>query len=134
MKNRIIAVTVALIAVFLLGFVPQYLRANRLTEELRRARQESAGSDLRDLIGVAYVRANQKNYGLAADTASRFFNRTREIANQTQEPSRQKALEDILALRDKVTSELAKGDAAAMPDLQELFMKTQQATLRPAER
>jgi hypothetical protein len=42
----------------------------------------------------------------------------REVANQTPDASSRKALEDLLA----------KGDTAAMADLQELFDKTRQAT------
>jgi hypothetical protein len=124
---------IALVAVFLLGFVPQYIKANRLETELRQFRQEIAGDQLRDLIGLAYVQANQKNYGLAAETSSRFFGRVREMANQTQAASSRKALEDLLALRDKVTAELAKGDATVMGDLQELFVKTRQATRSSSE-
>jgi hypothetical protein len=37
------------------------------------------------LIGLAYLQANQKNYGLAAETAGRFFDRVRKLANQTQD-------------------------------------------------
>jgi hypothetical protein len=120
--------TVALIAVFLIGFVPSYVKANRLENELRQSRQDGAGAELRDLIALAYVQANQKNYGLAAETSSRFFNRAREVASQTQDASRRKALEDLLASRDKVTAQLAKGDAAVTGDLLELFNKTRQAT------
>ena len=127
MRNKIIMTAIALVAVFLLGFVPQYIKANRLQTELRQFRQEIAGAQLRDLIGHAYVQANQKNYGLAAETSSRFFSQAREMANQTQDASSRKALEDLLALRDRVTAELAKGDAAAMGDLQELFVNTRQA-------
>ena len=133
MKNKIIVAAIALVAVFLVGFVPQYVKANRLENELRQSRQENAGAQLRDLIGLAYVQANQKNFGLGAETTSRFFNRVREIANQTPDASSRKALDDILALRDRVTAELAKGDAAAMVDLQELFVKTQQATRSSGE-
>jgi len=124
---------IALVAVFLLGFVPQRIKANRLETEVRQFRQEIAGDQLRDLIGLAYVQANQKNYGLAAETSSRFFGRVREMANQTQAASSRKALEDLLALRDKVTAELAKGDATVMGDLQELFDKTRQATRSSSE-
>ena len=133
MKNKIIVAAIALVAVFLVGFVPQYVKANRLENELRQSRQENAGAQLRDLIGLAYVQANQKNFGLAAETTSRFFSRVREIANQTPDASSRKALEDLLTLRDRVTAELAKGDAAAMGDLQELFVKTQQATRSSGE-
>ena len=133
MRNKIIMTAIALVAVFLLGFVPQRIKANRLETEVRQFRQEIAGDQLRDLIGLAYVQANQKNYGLAAETSSRFFSRAREMANQTQAASSRKALEDLLALRDKVTSELAKGDATVMGDLQELFVKTRQATRSSSE-
>ena len=128
MKNRVMGAAVALIAVFLVGFIPPYVKANRLENELRQSRQDGAGAELRDLIALAYVQANQKNYGLAAETSSQFFNRAREVTSQTQDVSRRKALEVLLASRDKVTAQLAKGDAAATGDLLELFNKTRQAT------
>jgi hypothetical protein len=128
MQNKIIAAAIVVIAVFLVGFLPEYVKANRLENELRQSQRENAGAQLRDLIGLAYVEANQKNFGLAAETSSRFFGRAREMANQAQDATGRRALEDLLALRDKVTAELAKGDAAAMGDLQELFVKTRQAT------
>jgi hypothetical protein len=133
MKNKTIVAAIALIAVFLVGFVPQYIKANRLENELRQSRQEAAGAELRDLIGFAYVQANQKNYGLAAETSSRFFNRVHEVANQTQDANRRKALEELLALRDSVTAALAKGDAAVMGDLQQLFVKARQVTQSSSE-
>jgi hypothetical protein len=128
MKNKTVVAAIALITVFLVGFVPQYVKVSRLENELRQSRQETAGAELRDLIGFTYVQASQKNYGLAAETSSRFFNRVREVANQTQEVNRRKGLEDLLALRDSVTAALAKGDAAVMGDLQQLFLKARQAT------
>ena len=128
MKNRVIIAAAILAGVFLVGFIPQYVKANRLDTELRQARQANVGAELRDLIGLAYVQANQKNYGLAAATTTRFFNRVREVANQTADPHSRKVLENLLVTRDKVTAALAKGDAGVVGDLQELFMKTRQAT------
>jgi len=133
MQNKIIVAAIALIAVFLVGFVPQYVKAIRLESELRQSRQDAAGAEIRDLIGLAYVQASQKNYGLAAETSSRFFNRVREVANQTPDANRRKAQENLLALRDKITAELAKGDAAVIGDLQELFVKTRESTQSSSE-
>jgi hypothetical protein len=130
-KNRVIVVAVVVVVAFLLGFVPQYVKAQRLESELHTAQQANAGAELRDLAAQAYVQANQKNFGLAAETASRYFNRTREVASQTGNAATKTALESILTARDKITAELAKGDPAAIGDLQDLFTKTQQAT-RPA--
>ena len=133
MKNKTIVAAIALIAVFLVGFVPQYVKVNRLENELRQFRQAAAGAELRDLIGFAYVQASQKNYGLAAETSSRFFNRVREVANQTQDADRRKGLENLLASRASVTAALAKGDAAVMDDLQQLFVKARQVTRSSSE-
>jgi hypothetical protein len=80
------------------------------------------------LIGLAYLQANQKNYGLAAETTARFFNRVREVAHQTPDGSRRKSLEDLLAPRDRITAQLAKGDPAVIADLQALFIQTRAAT------
>jgi hypothetical protein len=66
LKDKIIVAAIALVAAFLVGFVPQYVKANRLKNELRQSRQENAGAQLRDLIGLAYVQANQKNFGLVS--------------------------------------------------------------------
>ena len=128
MKNTVIIGIVLLIAVFLVSFFPQFLKARRLESELRAARQQYAVAQLRDVIGLAYLQASQKNYGLAAETTARFFNRTRELANQMPDANSRKALEDLLIPRDKITAELAKGDAGALNDLQTLFLNTRQVT------
>jgi hypothetical protein len=122
MKNKAIVAAAVVVAVFLLGFLPQYMKANRLDGELRTTRQQLEGAELRDLIGLAYLQASQKNFGLASETTSRFFNRAREVA------AGRKPIEDLTAPRDKITAALAKGDPAAINDLQDLFLKTRQAT------
>ena len=127
MKNRIIVVIILLIIVFLAGFVPQYIRVKRLENDLSVARQENALAQLRDLAGLAFVQASQKNYGLATGTTKQFFSRTREVANRAPDANGRKALEDLLASEDKITAELANGDPEALGDLQVLFEKTRQA-------
>lgn len=127
MKNRIIVVIILLIIVFLVGFVPQYIKVKRLENDLSVARQENALAQLRDLAGLVFVQASQKNYGLAAGTSKQFFSRTREVANRAPDANKRKALEDLLASQDKITAELAKGDPEALGDLQVLFEKTRQA-------
>ena len=127
MNNRIVVAIVLLIAVFLAGFVPQYLKVKRLENELSITRQENALAQLRDLAGLAFVQASQKNYGLATETSQQFFSHTREAADRAVDADRRKALEDLLASRDKITSGLANGDPAALGELQILFEKTRQA-------
>jgi hypothetical protein len=126
-KNRIIVIIILLIIAFLAGFVPQHIKVERLENELSVARQENALAQLRDLAGLAFVQASQKNYGLSAETAKQFFSHTRDAANQASDASGRKALEDLLASQDRITTELAKGDPEALGDLQVLFEKTRQA-------
>ena len=133
MKNKAVVSAIVLDVVFLAGFVPQYVKVNHLDAELRQARLGNASAELRDLAGLAYVQANQKNYGMAAATAARFFSRVREVADQTPGASAQKTYEDLLNYRNKITAELTKGEAGVMGDLQELFVKTRKATGASAE-
>jgi hypothetical protein len=131
-KNRLSVVAVLLIVVFLAGFLPQYANAKRLENKLRAARNENSLAELRDLVGLAYLQATQKDYGLAAGTSTRFFDRTHEVASQTPNSSRGKSLEDLLNVRDKISSELAKGDPGVLNELQTLFLRTRQATSLPS--
>jgi outer membrane murein-binding lipoprotein Lpp len=133
MKNKLVISAIALVVVFLAGFVPQYAKVNRLEAELRQAQMGNAAAELRDLAGLAYIQASQKNFGNAAGTAARFFNRVREAANQIPDANARKTYEDLLISRDKVTTQLAKGDAGVMGDLQDLFVKTRKVTGAPAE-
>jgi hypothetical protein len=127
-KNKIIVVGVLIIVAFLAGYLPSYAKGKRLEDDLRHASQENRMAQLRDLAGLGYMQASQKNYGLAGVTSARFFERTREVANQTEPSSNRKALEDLLSDRDKITAELTKGDPGVLNDLQTLFVKTRQAT------
>jgi hypothetical protein len=133
MKNKAVISAIALVVVFLAGFVPQYAKVNRLEAELRQARLENTSAELRDLAGLAYIQASQRNYGIAAGTTARFFNRVRETANQTPDANARKTYEDLLISRDKIAAQLAKGEAGVMGDLQDLFVKTRRVTGAPAE-
>lgn len=134
MYNKLIVVVVLLMVAFSAGFIPQYAKGKRLERELGEARSESSLAQLRDLAGLAYLQASQKDYGLAGATSTSFFNRAREVANQTPDSSGRKPLEDLLSLRDQITGELARGDPGVVNDLQDLFVKTRQATTASARR
>ncbi len=128
MKNKIGFGVVLLVVVFLAGFLPSFVKAHRLENELRKARNEFALAQLRDLASLAYFQASQKNYGLASGTSTRFFDGAREAANQTADASAKKPLEDWLSFRDSITAGLARGDPTVLHDLETLFLKTREGT------
>ena len=128
MKNRAFLGIAGMVVVFLLGFLPQFVKAKRLENELRVERQQNTLAHLRDLVGLAYLQTTQKNYGLAAGTSTRFFSRVEELVNQTVDDRFRKSLQDLLSFRDRITAELAKADPAVVGDLQNLFLKTREVT------
>ena len=130
--TRTIVVVVLLIVAFSAGFLPQYAKGKRLERELGEARHENGQAQLRDLAGLAYLQASQKDYRLAGGTSTSFFDRARRMANQTPDSSARKSLEDLLNLRDRITGELARGDPGVVSDLQTLLVKTRQATAASA--
>jgi len=130
MRNRFVVWIVVVIVVFLAGFVPEYVKARRLDNELSRVAQDSRFAELRDQAGLLYFLASQKNYGLAGGAATRFFARAGDVASQMHDANASKPLQDLLNLRDKITAELAKGDPAVLNDLQTLYVNTRRATGR----
>jgi hypothetical protein len=130
MRNRFVIGTILIVVVFLAGFLPEYAKARRLDNELRRTAQESSLVELRDLAGLIYFQASQKNYGMAGVAAARFFSRAGEVASQMTDANARKPLQDLLNLRDKITAQLAKGDPGVLNDLQTLYLNTRRATGR----
>ena len=130
MRNRFVIWFIVIVIVFLAGFLPEYTKARRLDNELRRAAQESSLAELRDQAGLVYILASQKNYGLASSAAARFFARAGEVASQMADANARKPLQDLLSLRDKITAALAKGDPGVLNDLQTLYVNTRRATGR----
>ena len=124
-RNKLILGFVLLLAVFLAGYLPLRLELTRTKAELQSARQANSLAELRDLAGYLALETSQKNYGTAASHATRFFERAQQIHDQTADPRIKQTLAEVLVSRDQITAELAKGDAAALAPVQDLFRKVQ---------
>src|ERR1041384_7473840 len=127
-KNTILVAGGLVVIAYLAGFLPGYMKGQRLEEEVRLARHQSSMAEIRDLAGLAYLQASQKNYGMAAGTSARFFQLVPAVAAAEPAGPVRKGLEDLMGPRHKITPELAKGDPAPLNDLQNLFLKPRQAT------
>jgi hypothetical protein len=97
------------------------LEACQLSEQL---------SQLRDSGTLMYLEATQKNYGTSGDDAGRFFDQAQRLANGTQDEAFRNVLREILATRDQITANLAKGDAAVVSEMQPILSKVEQGTKR----
>ena len=80
------------------------------------------------LCGYVYLETNLKNYGLAGQYSTRFFDRVWAMNGQAPDSNRQAFLQSALAMRDSITQGLAKGDPSTVGALQDLFQSTLQTT------
>src|SRR3984893_15410759 len=119
MRRKLVLWFVLLIAGFLSGFILQYARLQRVQQELSASTKQLGSclaseqlSQLRDTATIMYLEAAQKNYGKAGEYSKEFFDQAQRIVSSTEEPALHNLLRDILATRDQITADLAKGDAA----------------------
>jgi type II secretory pathway pseudopilin PulG len=133
MQRRLVLWFVLLIVGFLAGFVLQYARLQQAQQELSASTKQlgscQAGeqlSQLRDTATAMFLEAVQKNYGKAGEDSKEFFDQAQRIQSSTEDPALRNLLHDILATRDQITADLAKGDAAALSEVQALLSKIEQ--------
>jgi len=137
MRRKFVLWFLLLIAGFLTGFILQYARLQRLHRDLSAATKQLGSchsseqlSQLRDTATMMYLEVVQKNYGKAGEHAKEFFDQAQRIGSNTGNSELQPLLRDILASRDQITGDLAKGDAAALSEIQPVLLKLEQTAKR----
>ena len=133
MQRKLVLWFVLLIVGFLAGFILQYARLRQAQQELSASTKQvgscQAGeqlSQLRDTATAMFLEAVQKNYGKAGEDSKEFFDQAQRIQSSTGDPALRNLLHDTLATRDQITADLAKGDAAALSEIQALVSKIEQ--------
>ncbi len=114
---------VVFVAGLLVGFVPQYWKAHGLSKELSSCTATEDLARVRQEAALTYISASQLNYGVASGYAQSFFSDAQKLQAATTDASVKDLLAQTLASRDKITSDLAKGDAAVVGELQPLVLK-----------
>jgi hypothetical protein len=134
-RTMVIIAGSLVVAAFLLGFFPQYLKSRGLETQINADQQQIASDhgklqrkDLDLLIGYVYLQTISKNYGLASEYSTKFFNSVRAMADQATDAERQKFLQMALSKRDAVTGGLAKGDPSTVATVQQLFQSALETT------
>ncbi len=133
MQRKLVLWFVLLIVGFLAGFILQYARLQQVQQELSASTKQlgscQAGeqlSQLRDTATAMFLEAVQKNYGKAGEDSKEFFDQAQRIQSSTGDPALRNLLRDTLATRDQITADLAKGDAAALSEIQAIVSKIEQ--------
>jgi hypothetical protein len=115
------------LAGLLVGFVPQYLKARDLSRQVKVCNAAFQLAEVRRSAALTYVSATQLNYGTATGYAHQFFNQVRQLAATTSDPAGRSMLSDVLSSRDKITTDLAKGDPQVINDLQPILLEVEGA-------
>jgi hypothetical protein len=137
MRHKLVLWLLLLLAGFLIGFILWYSRLQRVQQELSASTEQLGScqssqqlSQLRDTATMMYLEVVQKNYGKAGEYAREVFDQAQQIANSTEDPALRNLLRDTLAARDQITAALAKGDAAALSEIQPVLSKLEQTAKR----
>jgi hypothetical protein len=133
MKAKLLLGGLVLFAGLAVGLLLQYSQRSQLQNNLSAAQQQLASCqatsqlwELRDAAALLGLEAARSNYGAASEYSSRFFDRVRDLANQTSDPNLKSVLVEIQAARDKTTAGLAKEDPAVLPEIQLMVAKVHQ--------
>ncbi len=124
-KTAAITGAVLFVAGLLLGFIPQYSKASKLTTQLETARLQNKLSEIRELASLSYMDASKMNYGSAAEDSERMFGLAREAANDTKDEGLRSSLNGLLTFHDTVAGKLGAADASVLGPLQQIVQKTQ---------
>jgi hypothetical protein len=79
------------------------------------------------LAGHVYLETSLRNYGLAGQYSSRFFDGVQAMMSQAPDSNRQSFLQETLAQRDAVTGGLAQGDPGTLSAVKDLFKRALEA-------
>jgi hypothetical protein len=107
-RNRIITIAAgAALLGFLLGFLPQWSRANGLRDSLEDTRLQLRTAQIENRIGAALAESLRSNYERSRQLMTTVFSDLQAVREQVS-PARQKEVDAILAQRDEIVTLLAR--------------------------
>ena len=116
---------VALLAIFLLGFIPQWMKARGQAASQKKAEQALTVTKIVKDLGSSVIDARRGEYEAARVEASTFFTEVRFEIDQhdasalTQQ--QRDSLAPLLAPRDELITLLARSDPASADKLSNLY-------------
>jgi hypothetical protein len=125
MKRILVIAVVLLIGVAYLGGAwPERQRRIELEAETASLRARVADAEAKGRVCELYTRVQgligvvtRKNYGLAAQSSTAFFDGVRTESGRTTLPAVRAALQSVLDMRDSVTTTLTNADPGSLDHL-----------------
>jgi hypothetical protein len=111
--------------IFLLGFVPMWLKARECAGSLAAAEHQLALVRMQSNLASAAIDARRGDYEPARQAASQFFTALQEEAakgdSSNLTPQQRGGVQPLVTRRDEVITLLARGDPASADKLSELY-------------
>ena len=133
MRQKLVLWFLLVLTGFLIAFILQYSRLHRVQQDLSASTKQLGScqssqqlAQLRDTTTRMYLEVVQKNYGKTGEYSGEVFNQAQQIASSTEDPALRNLLREVLVTRDQITADLAKGDPAALSEIQRLLSNLEQ--------
>ena len=114
-----------MLAAFLLGFVPMWLKSRQYSRSLFEAERQLNMARIHNALISAVIEAWQNNYEPARQAASDFFTFLRVETDKGDEaalsPAQREDVQLLFSQRDEIITLLAQSDPAAVGRLAELY-------------
>jgi len=124
--RRFIIYAGVLLAVFLLGFVPMWLKARECGGSLAGAEQQLSLARMQNNLASSVIDARRGDYEPARQAASQFFTSLRAEADKgdasTLTRAQREGVEPLFTRRDEIITLLARSDPASADRLSDLYV------------
>jgi len=125
-RQRLIIYAGVLVVVFLLGFVPMWLKTRTATNTLVETEHQLFLARTQNDLASAVIDARRGDYEPARQAVSRFFTSLREESDKGDSSSytqvQRQAMQPLFAGRDELITLLARSDPASADRLSDLFV------------
>lgn len=117
-------VLLLLLIAFAAGYAPLKLELNRTRETLEKTQLDLKLADAHRELGMASHEAQQNNFAVAAEHASRFFAACREVESSipATQPRTRTAISSYAGARDRLMGDLALADPTTKERLAGLYL------------
>ena len=116
----------ALVAAFLLGFLPMWLGGRQCGRSLAETERQLRLSRMQNDLAAAVINARRGDYEPARQAASQFFTSLREEVDKDYVSilthAQREGMRPLLAGRDEIVTLLARNDPASADRLSDLYV------------
>ncbi|HEY2932433.1 MAG TPA: hypothetical protein VGK99_11875 [Acidobacteriota bacterium] len=125
LMRRFVIYTAVLLVVFLLGFIPMWLKARECSGSLSEANHQLSLIRMQNALASAVIDARRGDYEPARQAASRFFTTLREEIDRGVDSvltqAQREGVQPLFTKRDEIITLLARSDPAAADRLSDLY-------------